>query len=378
MEKRALENKRNLGVMEKDINDSSSMLWTTLDIKSQVKSMNDAGEDYHTPRVTLYQDDGNLLAGDLQSPKNIAKAGEKYYVNNTTSPNYLPTAEEGCSDENLLGSGRQLRRSGSSGGSERDIVDKLFSDTKKLLAEGEFGGSTEDFTQRDPMRGETSSQMLQAKTDNQNNHNNQDNQNQVSYRPRDFDLCEFMDRENNLSYAIGRSSEKLKFVEDMQRTNQEKLKALEDLQIPGLIDISHFKKDPPNPAPQKTVTANPKTKPSKSPSPDNENLTKDDQNSLEGHINALEKKLSKIVHQTNNDKSFPSATNQKYSDDLANQNKQSLGSGANQFFNTEGSDFANPFSDRNLTDPRFYPSPANGYGFERLNTDPYQSGEIRT
>jgi hypothetical protein len=378
MEKRALENKRNLGLMERDISDGSSMMWPTLDIKTRVKSRDDTGEDYHTPRVMLYQGDGDLLDGDLQSPKNIAKAGEKYYADNTTSPNYLPTAEKGCSDENLLGSGRRLRRSASGGGSERDIVDKLFWDTKKLLAEGEFGGSTEDFTQRDPMRGTNSSRMLQAKADNQNNQNNEDYQNQVSYRPRDFDLCEFMDRENNLSYAIGRSSEKLKFVEDMQRTNQEKLKALEDLQIPGMTDISHYKKGPPTPAPQKTLISNPKPKPSKSHSPDNEDLTKDDQNSLEGHINALEKKLSKIVHQTNNDKSFPSTTNQKYSDELANQNKQSLGSGANQFFNTEGSDYLNPFSDRNLLDPRFYPSPANGSGFERLNTDPYQSSDIRT
>ena len=278
----------------------------------------------------------------------------------------------------MLGSGRRPRRSGSGGGTERDIVDNLFSDAKKLLAEGEFGGSTQDFTQRDPMRGITSSRVLQAKPDNRNNQNNEDYQNQVSYRPRDFDLCEFMDRENNLSYTIGRSSEKLKFVEDMQRTNQEILKALEDLQIPGMTDISHYKNGIPTPEPQKTPNANPKPKPNKSPSPDNKHLTKDDQNSLEGHINALEKKLSKIVHQTNNGKSFPSTTNQKYSEELANQNKQSLGSGANQFFNTEGSDYANPFSDKNPLDTRFYPSPANGSGFERLNTDPYQSGNIRT
>jgi hypothetical protein len=187
-----------------------------------------------------------------------------------------------------------------------------------------------------------------------------------------------MNRESNLSYAIERSSEKLKFVEDMQRTNQEKLKALEDLQIPGLTDMFHQKKDHPNPAPQKTLTGNPKPKPSSSPSPYNECLTKDDQNSLEGHINALEAKLSKVGGQAINDKSFPSLSNQKYSDDLANQNKQSLGSGANQFFNTEGSDYLNPFSDRLISDPTFYPSPANKSQFERLNTDPYQSGEIKT
>jgi hypothetical protein len=54
-----------------------------------------------------------------------------------------------------------------------------------------------------------------------------------------------MDRENYLNYSIGRSSGKLKFVEDMQRPNIEILKALEDLQIPGMTDISHYKKGPP-------------------------------------------------------------------------------------------------------------------------------------
>lgn len=172
MEKRALENKRNLGMMERDICEGSSFGFPTLDIKTHLKEMNDTNEEYYTPRVTLYQDDAMVLPGDLASPESIAKAGEKYYVDNTTSPNYLPTEENCCSDENLLGSGRKLRNSGSGGGSERDIVDKLFSDTKKLLAEGEFGNSTEDFTQRDPMWGTNSSQMLQAKAEHQNNQNN--------------------------------------------------------------------------------------------------------------------------------------------------------------------------------------------------------------
>jgi hypothetical protein len=101
MEKRALENKRNLGMIERDIDDGSSMMWQTLDIKAQVRSRDDTGEDYCTPRVTQYRGDGELMDGDLQSPENIAKAGEKYYADNTTSPNYLPTAEKGCSDENL-------------------------------------------------------------------------------------------------------------------------------------------------------------------------------------------------------------------------------------------------------------------------------------
>ena len=181
-----------------------------------------------------------------------------------------------------------------------------------------------------------------------------------------------------MSYAIGRSSEKLKFVEDMQRTNQEKLKALEDLQIPGLTDMFHQKKDHPNPAPQKTLTSNPKTKPSKSPSPHNEHLTLDDQNSLELHINALEAKLSKLPPHPNPSRSPPSLTNHNHSPDLTLQNKQSLASGANQFFFTEGSDYANPFSDRLMSDPTYYPSPANRSQFDRLDTGPYQSAEVKT